>query len=120
MKKEFEYLAFTVVLNDNAPQVIQDELNLRGREGYIVVGTSHWGGYQSTKKVMYTLMRPRQPEPSEPVADAPEFVTAKSKVNDIMEAEESETLSFAELLEQAEKRFVMPSPTRPKHTEPEF
>lgn len=97
MKKEFEYWTLAIELNDDAPTVIKDELTRLGREGFMVVGTSHWGGFKSPKKVMYTLMRPKQPYM--PNSEKPNFnAPLRSKANDLSHPDPADLKEMEEMM----------------------
>lgn len=57
MKQEYEYDIQVFELKDSNADLIKNVLNKKGRQGYSIVSVNEFGGYQSPKKIMYTLTR---------------------------------------------------------------
>lgn len=57
MTEQYDYKVVEFELKSRNLGFIERYLNEMGRRGYSVVGCSHYGGYQTQKVVVYTLMK---------------------------------------------------------------
>lgn len=99
MNTQYEYKILVFELNEKNAAKIESVLNKQGEVGYIVSAASEFGGYNSTKKVMYTLMRESlksyefsapKPKFPKPVEEERKF---RSRANDLSTGSDEPPLS---------------------------